>query len=378
MHVDMDAFYASVEQRDNPSLRGKPLIVGGTGNRGVVAAASYEVRAFGVHSAMPVRDALRRCPDAICVRPRMDRYREVSRQVFAVFRSVTPVVEGLSLDEAFLDITASQGLFGGAAATGRKVKADILAATGLTASVGIGPNKMIAKIASDLDKPDGFCHVTPERVREVLDPLPARVISGVGPKTVEALEAQGIHTIADLRTAREGALVPVFGRYARRMQSRASGIDDRPVVANASDKSISTEETFDRDIGDPARLRTLTAQMADKVAARLRDKRLDAGVVTVKLRTGDFVTRTRQRAFSPATSETRLIARIARELLDEWLAEHHGVRLRLLGVGVSALARRRQMGLFDAVAPKDEALDEAIDDIRARFGSDSLRRGLDD
>ena len=375
-HVDMDAFYASVEQLDDPGLRGKPVVVGGAGARGVVAAASYEVRKFGVRSAMPASEARKRCPDAVFVRPRMQRYREVSQQIFQVFHQFTPLVEGLSLDEAYLDVTHSRGLFTGARALGREIKARIARQTGLTASVGIGPNKLVAKIASDLEKPDGLCVVPLARVIQVLDPLSVRVIGGIGPKTAGRLEAAGIQTISQLRTAPEGSLAPVFGRYAVRMQRRAAGIDNRPVGRDSADKSISAEETFSTDIGDPGELRALLAVMVDKVAARLRRTSLSASVVTVKIRTPDFATVTRQRAFRPPGSDTRSILKIAVELLLHWFSEHPGARVRLLGVGVSSLVPDQQLDLFQVAEPPAR-LDTAVDSIRDRFGDASVKRGSD-
>src|SRR5215470_18928836 len=218
LHVDMDAFYASVEQHDDPRLAGQPLIVGWDGGRGVVAAASYEVRRFGVHSAMPMRTALRLCPHAVCVRPRMQRYQEVSAVVFGVFREVTPLVQGLSLDEAFLDVTASQHLPGGAVEIARHVKRRIAELTGLTASVGVAPNKLVAKIASDLMKPDGLTVVEPERVHAVLDPLSVRRLPGLGRKTGAKVEAAGIATLGELRSAPDAVLWPLFGRYTALMR----------------------------------------------------------------------------------------------------------------------------------------------------------------
>src|SRR3954468_5187626 len=248
LHVDMDAFYASVEQRDNPETAGKPLIVGGTNGRGVVAAASYEVRKYGVHSAMPMSTALRLCPHAICVRPRMDRYKEVSSQVFAIFHEVTPLVQGLSLDEAFLDVTESAALFGDAVAIARRIKQRVLETTRLTASVGVAPNKLVAKIASDLDKPDGLTVVEPERIHAVLDPLPVRRLPGLGRKTGAKVETRGIQTFAQLRAAPDSVLWPLFGRYVQRIRDRAAGIDDRPVEPDREEKSISAEDTFERDV----------------------------------------------------------------------------------------------------------------------------------
>src|SRR5690606_30188609 len=244
LHVDMDAFYASIEQRDDPALRGRPGIVGGTKGRGGVAAASYEVRPYGVHSAMPMAQALRLCPHAICITPRMQKYQEASSQVFAIFREITPLVQGLSLDEAFLDVTASEALMGDAVTIARTIKDRIRARTGLTASVGVAPNKLVAKIASDLGKPDGLTVVEPHRIHEVLDPLPVRRLPRLGREGGAEVAALGIHTLGDLRRAPDSVLWPLFGRYTQRVRDRAAGIDDRPVVPDREEKSISSEDTF--------------------------------------------------------------------------------------------------------------------------------------
>src|SRR5688500_3957514 len=254
LHVDMDAFYASVEQRDRPELRGQPVIVGGTSNRGVVAAASYEVRNFGVRSALPIREALRRCPHAICVKPRMAVYRHVSHQVFAIFHEYTPVVEGLSLDEAFLDVTASLALKGDAVSIARGIKQKILAATQLTASVGVAGNKLVAKIGSDLNKPDGLTVIDAGNLHAVLDPLSVRRLPGLGRKLGERVEAAGLLTFAQLRTAPDAVLWPIFGRDSQRMRERAAGIDDRPVMSEWDEKSISAEETFFSDLADHGKM----------------------------------------------------------------------------------------------------------------------------
>jgi DNA polymerase-4 len=375
LHVDMDAFYASVEQRDRPELAGKAVIVGGTAGRGVVAAANYEARKFGVHSAMPMREALRRCPQAISIPPRMRRYQEVSRQVFAILREYTPVVEGLSLDEAFLDVTGSDSLFGGALAIATTIKARIRETTGLTASVGVAPNKLLAKIASDLKKPDGLVEITPGDAANVLGPLPIARLAGIGKKTAARLEEHGIHTLGELRDAPDSVLWPIFGRFTRRVRERAAGIDDRPVVADSEDRSISAEETFSEDIRDHARLRSELAQLADRTCARLRAKNLMAAQVTVKIRRKDFTTYTRQRTFAPPTQDTRLILGIAQELLATWLESQPRAALRLLGVGVSQLAPASQLELFDA-PPTGEPprLDDAVDRIHQKFGDESLRR----
>jgi DNA polymerase-4 len=375
LHVDMDAFYASVEQRDDPSLRGRPVIVGGTGGRGVVAAASYEVRRYGVHSAMPVREALRRCPDAVCVPPRMGHYAAVSEQVFEIFHEFTPLVQGLSLDEAFLDVTAGMSALGGGEDIAREIKRRIRERTALAASVGVAPNKLVAKIASDLRKPDGLVVVRPEEIHAVLDPLPIRRLSGLGAKTAPKVEALGIRTLGELRLADAARLRPVFGRYTERVQQRAAGVDDRPVVPDRDERQISAEETFDADIADPARLRAGLLGLADRTCARLRARGLAAGCVTIKIRRHDFLTFTRQRAFEPRTQETRVVARVASELLDAWLRTQPGAALRLIGVGVADLAEQRQADLFgEQESARNRQLDAAVDEIRARFGRAALAR----
>jgi DNA polymerase-4 len=375
LHVDMDAFYASVEQRDEPSLRGRPVIVGGTGGRGVVAAASYEVRRFGVHSAMPVREALRRCPQAVCVPPRIGHYAAVSRQVFAIFHEFTPLVQGLSLDEAFLDVSAGMHALGDGEHVARQIKRLVRERTGLTASVGVAPNKLVAKIASDLRKPDGLVVVRQAEVQALLDPLPIRKLFGLGAKTAPKVEALGIRTLGELRQARAAPLRAIFGRYTERVQQRAAGIDDRPVVPDQDEKQISAEETFDTDIRDHDRLRAELVRLADKASARLRARGLMASCVTVKIRRKDFVTCTRQRRFDPPTQETRVITGIATGLLDGWLAAQPRAALRLLGVGVSELAPATQLDLFTAPrTARNRELDAAVDRIRERFGSVALKR----
>ena len=375
LHVDMDAFYASVEQHDQPDLKGKPVIVGGTGARGVVAAASYEVRRFGVHSAMPMSEALRRCPHAICIPPRMRRYKEVSKQVFAVFHQFTPQVEGLSLDEAFLDLTASVKLFGAASDIAHEIKRRIRETTGLTASVGLASNKLLAKIASDLGKPDGFVWIRPDEVATVLDPLPIRRLSGVGKKTAAKLEGHGIHTLGQLRLAPDSVFWPLFGRFTQRMRERASGIDERPVVSDWEEKSISAEETFEHDIRKHDELYAELANLADRTCERMRARQLMAGQVYVKIRRRDFTTYTRQQTFSPPTQDSRLIVWIAGRLLRSWLQTQPRAAVRLLGVGVAALSPAQQLDLFaTGRSPGTDALGSAIDRIHEKFGEDSIVR----
>lgn len=374
LHVDMDAFYASVEQRDDPTLKGKPVVVGGN-TRGVVAAASYEAREFGIRSAMPMRDALRRCPNLCRVPPRMSHYQSVSKEVFSIFREFTPMVEGLSLDEAFLDVTESLQLFGNEVVIAREIKTRVKERTGLTASVGVAPNKLVAKIASDLDKPDGLFVVTDKDMRDVLDPLPVRVIPGIGPETLSRLNRVRIATIADLRLAHDQHLEPIFGRFTQRTRDRAAGIDDRPVQPSRRDKSISAESTFDEDLSERRAMRQQLLRLSEKTASRLRAKELVAGTVQVKIRQSDFTTFTRQSALKPPGNSTETLYKAATILLDEWLAEYPGARIRLLGVGGSALVRDAQPDLFaPQVSAGGTQLDQTVDEIRGRFGDTSLGR----
>ncbi len=362
----MDAFYASVEQRDNPEFRGKPVVVGGTGNRGVVAAASYESRRFGIRSAMPMAEARRRCDHLVQVRPRFDVYKHVSKQVFGVFREFTPIIEGLSLDEAFLDVTASLRLFGSGRDMAVRIKERIREETGLAASVGVAANKLVAKIASDLDKPDGLVVVGADDLERTLDPLPAAVIPGIGRETLQRLKRHGIDTVGDLRLAETHVLESVFGRFAEKTRQRAAGIDDRPVVPSRAEKSISAEETYDEDIQDIDALNTRLMMLAERTAGRLRKAGLMAGTVQVKIRRADFTTYTRQKSLGQPVNGTDDIYAVARSLLAAWLAEQPGAAVRLLGVGGSQLAPATQGDLF---APAEDAntVDEALDEIRERF-----------
>lgn len=375
LHVDMDAFYASIEQRDNPELRGKPVVVGGGSNRGVVAAASYEARRFGIRSAMPMAEAIRRCPELCRVRPRMSRYKSVSERIFAVFAEFTPIVEGLSLDEAFLDITASVALFGDPDKIAMAIKRRILDETGLTASVGVAENKLVAKIASDLDKPDALTIVWPEDYEARLDPLPVAVIPGIGPKTQKRLAAAGISSVRDLRTADDRVLEPIFGRFTRKTRDRASGRDARLVTPSRAEKSISAEETYDSDLASREALERELLRLSERTAGRLRKSGLAAGTVQIKIRQSDFKTFTRQRSIKPPANGTDQLYAVARRLLESWLERNPGARIRLLGVGCSNLAPAEQYDLF-AEAPDQAAapIDQTVDEIRGRFGSASVGR----
>jgi DNA polymerase-4 len=367
IHVDMDAFYASVEQLDQPALAGRPVLVGGLGGRGVVAAASYEARAFGVHSAMPMVRARQLCREAVCVAPRMTRYREVSSQVFTVFREFTPLVEGLSLDEAFLDVTGSVRLFGGIREIGANIRDKIKERTGLVASIGMAHNKFLAKLASDVQKPAGFVLVEPNEVSTFLDPMPIGRLWGIGRKTEPVLKRMGILTVGQLRSADPEALKPALGNRTGHFLSLARGQDERPVSAERTDKSISHEMTFDVDLSNPHELRAELQRQVEAVMQRLRRKGLAARTVHVKIRDKRFHTVTRSRSLRAASNRTDTMFTVARGLLDTWLAEHGNTPVRLLGVGVSGL----EEGAGDMAG-----LDRAMDDIAERYGADKITHAL--
>jgi DNA polymerase-4 len=323
---------------------------------------------------MSMRDALRLCPHAICVRPRMTRYQQVSEQVFTIFREFTPLVEGLSLDEAFLDVSRSERLLGNGLQIGRDIRQRIFTQTQLTASVGIAPNKLLAKIASDLNKPDGLCRIGPENLHEVIDRLPIQKLRGVGQKSLPAVHTAGILTFRDLQRASEEVLWRAFGKAGKAMQALAMGVDERPVVADRDEKSISAEETFAADIENAAELTAELTKLADRAAGRLRAHGLSAARVTVKIRRADFKTFTRQRCLEPPTQDTAAVAALAKRLLGEWREIHRDAAVRLLGVGVGDLQAVRQADLFVAGAPRNSRLDTTVDDIRHRFGPGLLTR----
>jgi len=375
LHVDMDAFYASIEQRDNPDLRGKPLVVGGGTNRGVVAAASYEAREFGVRSAMPMAEARRRCPELCHARPRMSHYKQVSNSIFAIFREFTPLVEGLSLDEAFLDVSASVKLFGLPETIAEQIKRRIFDQTALHASVGVAENKLVAKIASDLDKPDGLTILYPADYPDRLDPLSIAVIPGIGPQTRKRLHDINVFTVHDLRVAPDRLLTPIFGRFTKKTRERAAGLDDRPVVPSRQEKSISAEETYDTDLAALDVMERELLRLSERTAARLRKHDLAAGTVQVKIRQSDFTTFTRQRSIKPPASGTDQVFAVARELLRAWLGRNAGAKIRLLGVGCSNLAPAQQPDLFgdDSLQPANR-VDQTVDAIRDRFGTESVER----
>lgn len=335
LHVDMDAFFASVEQLDNPLLRGRPVLVGHDGARGVVAAASYEARVFGCRSAQPMAVASRLCPHAIVAPVRFGRYRELSSRVFERFADLTPQIEPLSIDEAFLDVTGSLRLLGPAEGMARRLKERIRETTGLTASVGVAPNKFLAKLASDLQKPDGLVIVTQESAQALLEPLEVTRIFGVGPKTAARLEGAGIRTIGDLRRCPLELLRRRIGDEADRYQRLALGMDERPVVSDREAKSIGQEQTFGENLVDPGDVTDVMLQQAEQVGERLRRHGLRAATVTVKIRYGDFQTITRRKTLAEPTDSTSAIWAAARDLFDDW-ARRSFRPVRLIGVTASA------------------------------------------
>jgi DNA polymerase-4 len=375
IHVDMDAFYASVEQHDNPQYKNQPLIVGGTGGRGVVAAASYEVRKFGVFSAMPMSRARRLCPQAVVLPVRMSRYREVSAEVFRIFREVTPEVEGLSLDEAFLDVTASLTLLGSIETIGAGLRAEILSHTGLHASVGMAHNKYLAKLASDAGKPKGFVHVPRDGVRLFLDPMPVKRIWGIGKRTLPKIQKLGILTIGQLRRTDPVVLSHVFGKRTGHFLTLARGEDEREVSAGRPDKSLSREVTFDQDISEPRELLAELQRQVESVSGRLRSRGLVARTIQIKVRDFRFRTATRSRSLAAPTASTEVVFKQARVLLQTWLQEHLNTPVRLLGVGLSGLEEPDGRGIiYDTAAQK--ALDKTLDEIKQRFGEDKATHAL--
>lgn len=372
VHVDMDAFFAQVEVLDNPQYRGLPLIVGGDPRkqRGVVATCSYEARAFGVRSAMPIRQAVKLCPQAIFVRPRMARYREISRRIREVLSAFTPAVEAISIDEAFLDMTGCEYPYASAWHMGRELKNRIREETGLIASVGIGPNKFVAKLASDRGKPDGLVVVEVSRLDDFLSPLPVQSLWGVGAKTARKLAEAGIFTVADVRRCAVSRLCRLLGdSLGQHMHRLAFGIDPRPVQPETEAKSLGRETTFSRDIPDGPELRTWLARLTAEVGRRLRRAGLAARTVTVKIRYPDFETHTRSHSLPRPFRDDDRLFREASRLLDSLQLDRP---LRLLGVYVSQLEPCRQMSLFPD--PSDRLAD-VIDSINQRYGPGAICRG---
>lgn len=378
LHVDMDEFFAGVEKLDDPSLRGKCLLVGGDpSGRGVVSTASYEARKFGCHSAMPMATAIRLCPHAVVLPVRHKRYEEVSDQVLAILGGYSPLVEPISIDEAFLDVTGCQRLLGPAEEIASAIKREIYAKVGLTASVGVAPNKFLAKLAGDLRKPDGLTVLTEENFQGVLDPLPVRKLWGVGPTGEKLLHGMGITTIGGIRAAPLSTLARGFGEGgAEELQRLARGEDDRPVTPDWQAKSISQEETFAQDVDDMGRLEGVLDEQVETVAHRLRAIGAKARTVTLKLRYGDFKTITRSKTLEEATNLTDELRCTARGLLADW-ARASRRPLRLLGMGASTISGKQfvQLSLFeDPRRTKLARLDKTLDEIAEKFGDDAIRR----
>ncbi|GAB5402446.1 MAG: DNA polymerase IV [Aureliella sp.] len=388
LHVDMDAFYASVEQRDFPELRGRPVIVGGSASgRGVVSAASYEARKFGVHSAMPTSRAIQLCPSATIIKTRVSRYVEVSRLIREIFDRYTPVVEPLSLDEAFLDVSGTTHLFGAPEEIGRRIKLEILKELELVASVGCAPNKFLAKLASDLEKPDGFTVIQPNRVMESIANLPTSRLWGVGKATMKRFEKAKLYRFRDLQVLTIEQAEQLLGsRMGAHFWRLAHGIDSRLVSNKREAKTLSHESTFHQDIEERSILLARLVELCESVAARLRARQLQGRTVTIKIRFADFSTITRSQTIDQNTSSTQRIWETAKRLLCDELPEACAA-VRLIGVGVNNFDgdRAAQLELFDAsgnasptatAAPQPDAeLDKATDFIRLQFGKSSLRRG---
>jgi DNA polymerase-4 len=378
LHVDMDAFFASVEQLDNPALRGRPVLVGHDGPRGVVAAASYEARAFGCHSAQPMVQAKRCCPQAIIVPGRGQRYREISQRVFAIFEDVTPLVEPLSIDEAFLDVSGSVHLLGEPPAIARLIKHRIREEVSLTGSVGVAPNKFLANLASDWEKPDGLTIITPEDIATRIAALPIKKMWGVGPAMERRLQRLGLGTFGDLQRLTLDDARNLLGQSGEHFWRLARGIDDRPVTPDHRARSIGNEQTFGADVPFPEQVRQVLLGETEHVALRLRRHDLCGRTVTVKIRYGDFETITRSTTLPHHTDATDELWRGAAALFDRW-AESGFRPVRLIGVSVSHLHPRlgRQMDLFiDEREERRRALDRTTDEIRTRYGRGSIHRGI--
>jgi len=373
LHADLDAFFAAVEQRDNPALRGKPVIVGGGGptDRGVVSTASYEARKFGVHSAMPLRTAGALCPQGIFVPVNGHKYSEVSRQVMAIFRRFSPLVEPLSIDEAFLDLTGTEQLLGSGEEAARQLKHAVHAETELTVSVGVASNRLVAKIASDLRKPDGLVVVAPGDEAGFLAPLKIERLWGVGAKTRQSLAELGVATIGDLANLPEDVLARRYGQHGRDLSLRARGIGETVVGGHEAAKSVSQEHTYDVDTNDWQVLEQTLLALSEGVAGRLRATNVMCSTVSVKIRNSAFETITRQRTLAEPTDMGDVIWHTAVELARR---EVRGQRIRLLGVAASGLVDQVQLALFDEGVDRRRRAVEATDEVRRKFGSKAIRK----
>ena len=379
IHIDMDAFYASVEQRDNPELKGKPVIIGGSvESRGVVSTASYEARKYGVHSAMPMAEAHRLCPDGVYLPVDMQKYRLVSHQIMDIFHRFTPEVEAISLDEAFLDVTASQKLFGTAEEIGREIKRLIKTELNLTASVGLAYNKFLAKLASDMDKPDGFYQIGPEELESKVWPLPVRRMMGVGGKTAQLLEGMGVRTIGQLAKMNMGLLEHILGKQGIMMYEVANGVDNRMVEPVRESKSVGRETTFPKDISERYVLETILFTLADDVCHTLRATNLKGRTVSIKIRYPDFQSITRAQTLDGYTSSFEPVFEAVKQLMEHNYKD--GTPVRLIGVTVSGLKKddeiiEQQDLFFDGGAQKKQAaLNSVMDKINEKYGGDTVHR----
>lgn len=371
IHFDMDAFFASVEQLDNPELKGKPVIVGGTGKRGVVSTCSYEARRFGIYSSMPMFLARKKCPDGVYLIPRHDRYGEISKKIFAIFDEYSALVERLSIDEAFLDVTGSPKT---AMETAVEIKQRVVASTGLTVSAGISYNKFLAKLASDWNKPDGLFAISPDMVPEILLPLSISKVYGIGRKTQDILNSLGIYTIKDLLTLSEDRMKSIFGKQGKEIFGRIRGKDERAVISHREVKSVGRETTFERDTADREMLKAILFEFSKEVAATLYDRNLFGRTVTVKIRTSGFRTITRSKSVDNHLNGIHNIHRAACSILDEIVLDEP---VRLIGVSVSNLTDHpaRQLSIFEENYDPSEKIDKLLLDLNRKFGDDTLRFG---
>ncbi len=375
LHLDMDAFYASVEQHDQPHLRGRPVVVGGHRRRGVVCAASYEARAFGVHSAMPMARAVQLCPQAEVLPVRMERYRQVSRRIFAIFAQFTNQIEPLSVDEAFLDVTGSRALFGSGVEIARQIRERVRIETGLVVSAGIAPNKFLAKLASEAAKPDGLKEITAEQIDDFLLSLPVSALWGVGRTAEEKLAAYGISTVAGLRTLSLEVLRRHFGKNGARLYELCRGIDARPVLSDEEIKSVGHEDTFEFDLLDPLEIRRALLSLSERVASRLRRKAMQGNRVTLKVKYADFSTITKSKTLDFGISNGSAIFQEAINLIGK---TDPGMPIRLLGITLSSLEPlgSGQTDLFeDENRDRLYRLDQAVDKLQAKYGKKGVLRG---
>jgi DNA polymerase-4 len=379
LHIDMDAFYASIEQLDNPELRGKPVIVGGTSGRGVVSAASYEARKYGIRSAMPIFQAREKCPHGIFVPVRMRRYLQMSEQVMRILGKYSPLIEQVSVDEAYVDISGLERLYGSAAEIAREIKEEVKRKTSLSCSVGIAPNKLLAKIASEMNKPDGLTMISPDQVDEVIGNLPIDKVPGVGKKAREKLKRLGVATLGNIRNYSEQRLVDEMGQFGLRLKEFSLGVDASPVTVNSEAKSVSNEETLEKDTNDLEVLGREILAQAESVGRRLREKKVKGCTITLKLKRSDFTQITRSITLKAPTNSTDTIYKCSLRLLEE--VDMHG-KFRLVGVGMSNFSHcpgaLEQMSLFqetDQEKKSWENVEKAMDVIKNRFGRDAIKRG---